>query len=94
MTDRLQNTANSYIGGAKQTVGNAVGNSSLAAEGAAQKAHAETSQKAADAKTHAEGLGNTIQGNIQKTVGAAVGNHTLEAKGHANVARGEVQKNI
>ncbi|CAO3574271.1 unnamed protein product [Mortierella alpina] len=94
MTNRLQNTANSAIGGAKQTIGNAVGNSSLAAEGAAQKAHADTSQKAADAKTHAEGLGNTIQGNIQKTVGSAVGNHTLEAKGHANVARGEIQKNV
>ncbi|KAF9940464.1 hypothetical protein BGZ75_003819 [Mortierella antarctica] len=94
MTDRLQNSANSAIGGAKQSIGNALGNSSLAAKGAAQKAHAETDQKATDAKTHAEGLGNTIQGNIQKTFGAAVGNHTLEAKGHANVARGEVQKNV
>ncbi|KAF9952651.1 hypothetical protein BGZ72_006015 [Mortierella alpina] len=94
MTDRLQNTANSYIGGAKQTVGNTLGNSSLAAEGAAQKSQAETAQKAADAKTHAEGVGHNIQGTAQKAVGSVTGNTTLEARGHANDARGDLERKV
>ncbi|KAG0045340.1 hypothetical protein BGZ83_009431 [Gryganskiella cystojenkinii] len=94
MTDRLQNTANSYLGGAKQSLGNALGNPNLAAEGASQKAQAETAQRSADAKTHAEGLAHSIEGNIQKTVGSAIGNPTMEAEGHGNIARGAVKRNV
>ncbi|KAF9575447.1 hypothetical protein EC968_003052 [Mortierella alpina] len=94
MTDRIQNTANSYIGGAKQTVGNAIGNSDLAANGASQKAQADAAQKAADAKTHAEGVGHNIQGTAQKAVGSVTGNSTLEARGHANDARGDLERKV
>ncbi|KAF9355110.1 hypothetical protein BGX26_006985 [Mortierella sp. AD094] len=94
ITDKISNTASSYIGSAKETLGNAIGNPTLAGEGAAQRVEAEAAQKAADAKVHSEGVVNSIQGNVQKTVGSAVGNPTLEAKGHANIAKGEVQKNI
>ncbi|KAG0286133.1 hypothetical protein BGZ97_007544, partial [Linnemannia gamsii] len=66
MTDRISNTANSYIGGVKQTIGETVGNNSLAASGAQQKAQADAAQKAADAKTHAEGVGHKIQGEVQQ----------------------------
>ncbi|KAF9298959.1 hypothetical protein BGZ88_003037 [Linnemannia elongata] len=94
MTDRLQNTANQVIGGAKQTIGEAIGNPTLAGEGAAQKTQAEIAQKAADAKTHSEGIGHSIQGNIQSAVGSAVGNPTLQAKGAANQALGNVERNV
>ncbi|KAG0261529.1 hypothetical protein BG011_000935 [Mortierella polycephala] len=94
ITDKISNTANSYIGGAKQTVGNTIGNSDLAASGASQKAQADAAQKAADAKLHAEGVGHKVQGNVQQTVGAATGNTTLEGRGHANEARGDVERNV
>ncbi|KAG9064204.1 hypothetical protein KI688_003392 [Linnemannia hyalina] len=94
MTDRLQNTANQVIGGAKQTIGQAIGNPTLAGEGAAQKTRGEITQKAADAKTHTEGIGHSIQGNIQSTFGSAVGNPTLQAKGAANQALGNVERNV
>ncbi|GJJ72156.1 hypothetical protein EMPS_04513 [Entomortierella parvispora] len=94
MTDRFSNTANSYMGGAKQTLGNAIGNSTMAAEGAAKKAQADAAQATADAKTHAEGLRHSIGGNVQKTVGSLVGNSKMEAEGHANIARGEVKRNV
>ncbi|KAF8941885.1 hypothetical protein BGZ46_006885, partial [Entomortierella lignicola] len=55
MTDRLSNTTNSYIGGAKQTIGEAIGHDNLASSGAQQKSKADAAQAAADAKTHAEG---------------------------------------
>ncbi|KAF9439316.1 hypothetical protein BGZ76_003846 [Entomortierella beljakovae] len=94
MSDKITNTANSYIGSAKESLGNVLGNPTLAGEGAAQRAQAETAQKVADAKTHSEGVANSVQGNIQKTAGSVLGDHTMEAKGHANIAKGEVQKNV
>ncbi|KAF9910591.1 hypothetical protein EC991_006150 [Linnemannia zychae] len=94
MTNRIQNSANQVIGGAKQSIGQAIGNPTLAGKGAAQKTHGEIAQKAADAKTHAEGFGHSIQGNIQSAVGSAVGNPTLRAKGAANQALGNVERHV
>ncbi|KAG9324892.1 hypothetical protein KVV02_003299 [Mortierella alpina] len=94
ITDKISNTANSYIGGAKETVGNAIGNSNLAANGASQKAQADAAQKAADAQTHTEGVGHKIEGQVQQTVGSATGNTTLEARGHANEARGDIERSV
>ncbi|KAG0296460.1 hypothetical protein BGZ96_009413 [Linnemannia gamsii] len=94
MTTRLNNTADQVIGGAKQNIGQAIGNPTLAGEGAAQKTKGEVAQKAADAKTYTEGVGHSIQGNIQSAVGSAVGNPTLQAKGAGNQALGNVERNI
>ncbi|KAF9325539.1 hypothetical protein BG006_010990, partial [Podila minutissima] len=88
------NTASSTIGGMKQTIGNTIGNPDLAAKGAAQKAHADTAQQAADARTHAEGLGNQIKGQAQQVAGAVSNDYSLEAQGHANKAKGDVQRNV
>ncbi|CAO3574249.1 unnamed protein product [Mortierella alpina] len=94
LTDKISNTANSYIGGAKQTVGNAIGNPDLAANGASQKAQAEAAQKAADARIHAEGLGHKVEGQVQQTVGSITGNTSLEARGHANDVRGDLERSV
>ncbi|KAG0286131.1 hypothetical protein BGZ97_007542 [Linnemannia gamsii] len=94
MTERIQNTANSYIGGAKQTIGETIGNSNLAASGAQQKAQADAAQKAADAKTHAEGVGHKIQGEVQQNVGSLTGNTSMEARGHANEARSDLERKV
>ncbi|KAG0202097.1 hypothetical protein BGX28_005279 [Mortierella sp. GBA30] len=93
-TDKISNTANAYIGGAKQNVGDAIGNPDLAASGASQKAQAETAQRAADAQTHAEGLGHKVQGQAQQTVGSSIGDTSMEARGHANEARGDIERKI
>ncbi|KAF9903366.1 hypothetical protein EC991_003867 [Linnemannia zychae] len=94
MTDRLSNTFNSAVGGAKQSIGETIGNTNLAASGAEQKAQADAAQKAADAKTHAEGVGHKIQGQVQQTVGSAVGNTSMEARGHANEVRGDLERKV
>ncbi|KAG9064255.1 hypothetical protein KI688_003443 [Linnemannia hyalina] len=94
MTDRIQNTANSYIGGAKQTVGETLGYSDLAANGAHQKTQADAAQKAADAKTHAEGVGHKVQGEVQKNVGSLTGNNDMEARGHVNEVRGDLERKV
>ncbi|KAI1315494.1 hypothetical protein EDD11_000727 [Mortierella claussenii] len=94
MTDRLSNTYNSTVGGAKQTLGNAVGNDRLAGSGAAQKAEAQAKQQAVDAKTHAQGVGHNVEGAAQKAVGGLTNDHSLEAKGHGNSALGDVQRTV
>ncbi|KAF9178874.1 hypothetical protein BGZ51_007297 [Haplosporangium sp. Z 767] len=93
-SEKISNTTSSYIGGAKQTVGNAIGNPSLAAEGAAQKAQADTAQKLADTKIRAEGVSDSIQGNVQQTLGSVLGNPTMRAEGDANIAKGEIKKSV
>ncbi|KAF9271856.1 hypothetical protein BGZ88_005519 [Linnemannia elongata] len=92
MTDRISNTFNSTVGGAKQTIGETIGNNNLAASGAQQKAQADAAQKAADAKTNAEGVGHKVQGNIQQNVGSLTGNTSMEARGHANEVRGDLER--
>ncbi|KAF9358262.1 hypothetical protein BGX26_002130 [Mortierella sp. AD094] len=94
MTDRISNTASSYIGGAKQTVGQTIGNESLAASGAEQKAKADAAQAAADARTHAEGAGHTVQGKVQQSVGSLTGNTSMEARGHANETKGDLERKV
>ncbi|KAG0337264.1 hypothetical protein BG004_007713, partial [Podila humilis] len=90
----LQNTANATVGGMKQSLGNAVGSTDLAAKGAAQKAQAETAQSAADARTHADGMGNSLKGHAQQVAGSLTNDHSMQAKGHANQAMGDVQRNV
>ncbi|KAF9290266.1 hypothetical protein BGZ68_007490 [Mortierella alpina] len=94
MTDRLSNTYNSAMGGAKQTVGNTLGNEQLAGSGAQQKAQAEAKQAAQTAQTHAQGVGNNVKGAAEKAVGGATGDHSMEARGHGNSALGDVQRNV
>jgi len=94
MTERLSNTANSYVGAAKQTVGETLGYPGLAADGAAQKSQADNAQKIADAKTNAEGFGNTIHGEAQKTVGSMTNDPVMETEGKANVAKGDLQRKV
>ncbi|KAG0058905.1 hypothetical protein BGZ90_004706 [Linnemannia elongata] len=94
MTDRITNTLNSTLGGAKQTIGETIGNPDLAASGAAQKSQADAAQKAADAKTHAEGIGHKVQGEVQQNVGSLTGNTSMEARGHANEVRGDLERKV
>ncbi|KAF9137571.1 hypothetical protein BGX30_010107 [Mortierella sp. GBA39] len=94
MTDRICNTFNSTLGGAKQTIGETIGNNNLAASGAQQKAQADAAQKAADAKTHAEGVGHKVQGEVQQNVGSLTGNSDMEARGHANEVRGDLERKM
>lgn len=94
MTERLSNTANQYMGSAKESIGSAIGNPDLAASGAAQRAQAETAQRLADSKTRAEGVGHTVEGQAQKKVGSLTGDKSMEARGHANEALGDMQRNV
>ncbi|KAF9426931.1 hypothetical protein BGZ94_005783 [Podila epigama] len=94
MTEKLSNTYNSAIGGAKESIGKVTGNQNLAGSGAAQKSEAQVAQQRADAERHAKGVGHNIQGAAQRVAGSATHDHSLEARGHGNSALGDVQRNV
>ncbi|KAF9960897.1 kinesin-like nuclear fusion protein [Mortierella alpina] len=93
-TEKMSNTANSYIGGAKQTVGETLGYTNLAANGAAQKAQADSAQRLADAKTHTEGVGHKVEGEAQTKIGSLTGDRSMQARGEANQTLGDIQRNV
>ncbi|KAG0300402.1 hypothetical protein BGZ98_009203 [Dissophora globulifera] len=92
--EKISNTANSYIGGAKQTVGETLGYPDLAASGAQQKAQADAAAAAATAQAHVEGAGHQVEGQIQQKVGSLTGDKSMEARGNANEVRGDLERNV
>ncbi|KAF9179016.1 hypothetical protein BGZ51_007296 [Haplosporangium sp. Z 767] len=94
MTERAKNTANQYIGGAKQTVGEAMGKPDLAASGAAQKSNAEAARKAAEARIHAHGVGHSIEGQVQQTLGAMTNDPAMQSRGIGSEARANIERNL
>ncbi|KAF9098591.1 hypothetical protein BGX29_005045 [Mortierella sp. GBA35] len=94
VSTKVSNTASSVIGGAKQSIGETINNPDLAAAGAAQKTHADTAQKVADAKAQAEGAANQIGGHSQKATGSVLGDYSLEASGEGNITKGEIERRV
>ncbi|KAF9912392.1 hypothetical protein EC991_011084 [Linnemannia zychae] len=92
ISTKVSNTASSYIGGAKQTIGETINNPDLAASGAAQKVQADTAQKVHDAKTEAQGLAHKAGGQAQKASGNVLGDYSLEASGEGNITKGEIER--
>lgn len=94
VSTKVSNTANSYIGGAKQTIGETIHNPDLAARGAAQKVQADTAQKVADAKIQAEAAAHKVEGHSQKASGNVLGDYSLEASGEGNITKGEIERRV
>jgi uncharacterized protein YjbJ (UPF0337 family) len=92
ISTKVSNTANSYIGGAKQTIGETFNNPSLAASGAAQKAQADTAQRAHDAKIEAQDYAHKAGRHDQKTTGNVLGDYSLEASGEGNITKSEIER--
>ncbi|KAG0380613.1 MAG: hypothetical protein J3R72DRAFT_449413 [Linnemannia gamsii] len=99
MSEKMSNTFHSIVGGAKASLGKAVGSEQLAAEGAAEKAKADTRSATQAAQTqahmaqnHAQGVADNISGRVKSTVGAATGNTKMEAQGHMQQAAGDIRR--
>ncbi|KAF9320916.1 hypothetical protein BGZ91_004646 [Linnemannia elongata] len=94
VSTKVSNTASSYIGGAKQTIGETINNPDLAARGAAQKVQADTAQRVADAKIQAEATAHKAEGQTQKAAGNVLGDYSLEASGEGNITKGEIEHRV
>jgi len=84
----------SYMGSAKQVIGEKLGSPDMVASGVAQKTHADSVLREAAAKTHAEGHGHNVEGQAQKKVGSLTGDKTMQAKGEVNDTIGDAQRSL
>ncbi|KAF9935376.1 hypothetical protein FBU30_003166 [Linnemannia zychae] len=91
VSTKISNTTNSYIGSAKQTIGESINNPDLAARGAAQKVQAETAQKLHDAKVEAENAAHKAEGNAHRATGNVLGDYSLEASREGNITKNEIE---
>ncbi|KAG0316443.1 hypothetical protein BGZ97_006857 [Linnemannia gamsii] len=101
MSEHISNAFHSFVGGAKESLGRVVGSEQLAADGAAEKARADTrsSTNAAQAQAQktrgqSQGVADNVTGRVKSTVGAATGNSNLEAEGHLQQATGDVRRTV
>ncbi|KAG0311231.1 hypothetical protein BGZ97_011988 [Linnemannia gamsii] len=94
ITQKITNTTSSYMGSAKQVIGEKLGSPDMVASGVAQKTQADNVLREAAAKTHAEGHGHNVVGQAQKKVGSLTGDKIMQAKGEVNDAIGNVQRNV
>ncbi|WP_211213241.1 CsbD family protein [Corynebacterium terpenotabidum] len=64
--DDLKNTAEGLAGGAKESIGNATGDESLANEGRADQVKSEAKGKISELKDKATDKANEVLGNLKK----------------------------
>jgi len=83
-----------YQGAAKESLGKAIGNEQMQAEGKATKAEGEGEYKAAQLKGQAEGYKDQTTGGVKETVGKTIGNEQMQAEGKVKKNAGEAHKNI
>ncbi|KAG0204998.1 hypothetical protein BGX28_003248 [Mortierella sp. GBA30] len=94
MTERMSNKIKSAVGGAKQTIGEVIGNREMAASGAAQKAEADTSQRFAEKKAQEEEVAHRVEGQAQEKTGDVTHDRVLKARGLENQALGDIELNV
>ncbi|KAF9956103.1 hypothetical protein BGZ72_003040 [Mortierella alpina] len=94
MAEKISNAFHNAKGAAKESIGRGVGSEQMAAEGAAEKAQAQTRSNVNHAHQQAQGLGDNIAGRAKATVGAATGNKSMEAQGHMQSASGDARRAV
>ncbi|KAF9288292.1 hypothetical protein BGZ68_000496 [Mortierella alpina] len=94
MSEKINNALHNAKGAAKETLGRGIGNEQMAAEGAAEKAQAQTRSNVDRAGQQAHGLGDQAAGRAKATFGAATGDKSMEAKGHMQNVSGDARRAV
>ncbi|KAF8925649.1 hypothetical protein CPC16_007992 [Podila verticillata] len=101
MSDKISNTLKSTLGGAKESLGKAVGSEQLMASGHAEKAQADARTVAQRAQQEQEMAGQRVQGaadevtgRTKSTLGAAAGNTKMQVEGNLQETSGTARKTM
>jgi uncharacterized protein YjbJ (UPF0337 family) len=96
MTDNLKNravgAAEELGGKLKKTVGKAIGNQQMEAEGHAKELKGEAKQAVAKGGEHVKGKVEELTGAAKKHLGSAIGNQQMQAEGKAKELKGEARQ--
>ena len=94
MKNRVQGKAEEIAGAAKKTVGHAVGDREMEANGAALQVKGEVRQEVAKAAERLKGAVESGVGATQAAVGEAIGDDHLHAKGKVTQWKGGVRSDV
>ncbi|KAI8879179.1 hypothetical protein K501DRAFT_287503 [Backusella circina FSU 941] len=80
-----------FAGNVKDTLGSAVGNERMQAEGQAQHGSGQTQETAANTKGYVEGMADQVAGAVKGAYNSLAGNTGDEAANKAQQKKGEAQ---
>ena len=94
MKNRVQGKAEELAGAAKKTVGHAIGDREMEANGAALEVKGEVRQEVAKGAERLKGAVQAGVGAVQAAVGEAIGNDRMHAKGKVAQWKGGVRTDV
>jgi|JI10StandDraft_1071094.scaffolds.fasta_scaffold434761_2 uncharacterized protein YjbJ (UPF0337 family) len=94
MKNRVQGKAEELAGAAKKTVGHAVGDREMEANGAALQVKGEVRQEVAKAAERLKGAVESAVGAAQAAVGDATGDDRLHIKGKLTQLKGDARSDV
>ena len=89
---KVNGNVNAAVGTVKENIGHAVGNHSLEARGAADRAQGNAEVEVAKAQGYANGVVDNVSGSIKNAAGQVVGNDRMRAEGEAECLKGKAEK--
>jgi uncharacterized protein YjbJ (UPF0337 family) len=90
--ERLKGKAQEIEGAVKRTVGNAIGNDRLAAEGYAKEAGGKARQETVKAGERVRGAVEGVAGRVKEVAGTLVDDPELELEGKADRLKGKARR--
>ena len=89
---KVNGNLSAAAGAVKENVGYTLGNRSMEAQGAADRAKGNAEVEAAKAKGYSEGVMDNVTGAVKNAAGQTVGNERLRAEGEAQRLKGKAEK--
>lgn len=91
---RLAGKVDEVVGSVQKTIGRAVGDTHLEAEGTVREAGGEVRQEEAKAVGRTRGVAQQVAGKVKTAVGQITGDESLEAEGRVEDAEGKVRRKV
>jgi uncharacterized protein YjbJ (UPF0337 family) len=93
-TGRVRGKVTELAGKAKATVGKALGNEQMEAEGVAKALRGKATQELIKASERIKGTVEQVAGSAKKRVGAAIKNQQMQAEGKITELKGSARRRI
>jgi uncharacterized protein YjbJ (UPF0337 family) len=90
--EKIKGTAEELKGKVKSTVGDAIGNEQMEAEGEADRLKGQARQEGAKASERVKGAGEELKGNIKSAFGDLVDDPQTQAEGEAERLKGQARQ--
>lgn len=90
----IEGMTDKAIGKIKKTVGSAIDNEQMEAEGKARELQGEAKTKAAEASENLKGKFEEVTGAVKRKVGEVIDNQQMQVEGAAREKKGELRQKL